>query len=525
MTEATAVIAETGSGRVRGEISAGICVFKGIPYGASTAGQNRFMPPRKPQPWTGVLDALAYGPVAMQDRLETQMLSLPPEFARVLQGNMAYGAHPNSEDCLTLHVWTPALRDGHWRPVMVWCHGGGFGIGSGQADWHDGTNLARNEDVVVVHFNHRLNIFGYLYLADLGDERFAASSNAGMLDIVAVLEWVRDNIAEFGGDPNNVTIFGESGGGEKVTTLMAMPAARGLFQRAIVQSGSGVGGVTREDATGMAREVLAQLNLRPDQLSELQALPAEAILDAMERLAQAATARGEFRMEFQPVLDGRSLPHHPLDPAGMAVSADVPLLVGTTKDEARLMGAINPELFAIDETRLPGTIKSITGADEATVAGVIETYRAAWPGASPSDLTFAVMTDRMFRLAAITQAERKSALGHAPAYMYYFGWEAPGSRYRAGHGVEVPFTFDNIDLAPGLLHQAPPAMVHELSRNVSAAWAAFARTGQPAHAGLPAWEPYDVQERATMVLDYRSRLVYDPHPEARTALAPLLARD
>lgn len=505
-----APIAETTTGKVRGATSDGVCVFKGIPYGASTAGPNRFMPPRKPTPWTGVRDALSYGPMAMQE-----FGKWPDLWNTLMVGNMMWD-HERSEDCLVLNVWTPALRDGYKRPVMVWCHGGGFNNGLGEADWHDGTRLARKHDVVVINLNHRLNTFGFLYLGELGGEKYADSGNSGMLDIVAVLQWVRDNIEQFGGDPGNVTIFGQSGGGAKVTPLMAMPAAKGLFHKVIVQSGSMLRAKSPDEATEIARTMLDRLGIRPDRIDSLQNLPPE-------RLLEAKKAPSELGSLFAPVVDGRSLPRHPFDPDAPVISANVPTLVGTTKDECRFLPMLDAKLWSLDRAGLYAALQT-QGISSEKAHPLVEAYQATRPGESPSDIYLAIESDLRFRRNAILQAERKFAQGTAPAYMFLFAWEAPGApggQYKAGHGVEVPFVFDNPDMAPVLRGVKPDPRFYELAEHTSAAWVAFARTGNPSHRGVPAWKPYDPRDRATMVLNYTSELVNDPQRQERLVVESL----
>jgi para-nitrobenzyl esterase len=505
-------IAETTAGKVRGAISEGVCVFKGIPYGASTAGANRFMAPKKPVPWKGVRDALSYGPIAMQE-----MSKWPEPWGTITKGNMTWDGHERSEDCLVLNVWTPALNDGKKRPVMVWYHGGGFNNGSGDADWHDGTQLARKHDVVVVHSNHRLNIFGYLYLAQLGGEKYADSGNAGMLDIVAVLQWVRDNIERFGGDPANVTVFGESGGGVKVTTLMAMPAAKGLFHKAIVQSGPALDGLSPEAATHTAKEVLDRLGISLGRIDALQTIDPDKLLQIKKEIE---TARGTADGMLRPVVDGRSLPRHPFEPDAPDISANVPMLIGTTKDESRYLSMFDPKLASLNEAGVREQLKDYD-VPEAKRQGLIQAFQATRPGESPSDVYMAIISHLVFRKNAILQAERKYAQGAAPAYMYLFTWESPEGLYRSGHNLEVPFVFANPDMAPSLRGPNPDPRYYGLADNVSAAWVAFARTGNPTHRGIPEWKPYDPKGRATMLLDYTCELVEDPLRQDRLAVEAL----
>src|ERR1700675_4561417 len=332
-------VSETPLGKIRGTYQDKINAFKGVPYGASTTGAARFMPPSKPQPWTSVRDTLQLGYQAPQNPS-----GLIAEVAAVED------KVPMGEDCLVLNVWTPSLGTGHKRPVMVWLHGGGYSTGSGGFTIYDGANLARKHDVVTVTVNHRLNVFGFLYLADIGGEKYAHASNVGMLDIVAALEWVRDNIAAFGGDPDNVTLFGQSGGGGKVSSLMAMPAARGLFKRAIGQSGAAVKGISRDAASQNAEHFLARLNLKPGQLEQLQDVPLQQLLTATD------TSSGP-PINFGPVVDVHSLPTDPFDPVAPALSANVPLLIGTVETEVTFFPG--QPLDPIDDATLHTRVKQL----------------------------------------------------------------------------------------------------------------------------------------------------------------------
>ena len=509
--ESAGPVVETNLGKLRGVSTEGVFTFKGVPYGASTEGSMRFMPPVKPASWTGVRDAINLGPLAPQ----ITSSATGGSDIRKAMGDI-YGPGEISEDCLVLNVWTPSLHRGK-RPVMVWLHGGGYTGGSDGAPTYDGVNLAHKRDVVVVGLNHRLNVFGYLYLGELGGEKYADSGNVGMLDIVLALEWVRDNIAHFGGDPANVTIFGESGGGGKVSTLMAMPPAKGLFHKAIVESGSTLRVSSREDANKAAEKFVAKLGITPDRIDDLQKLPVQQLLDAMRSLT------GPNAIRLGPVVDGRSLPRNPFDPDAPAQSADVPMLIGTNGTEATvLLGLGDPSLFSLNETDMHTRLKAYLHLDDdAQLDSIIATYRKDRPTASPSDLYFAIATDRMMRMNAITQAERKVAQGAAPAYMYIFAWETPvlDGRLRSPHGIELAFVFDNTDKTTGMNGSAPDVAV--LADKVSAAWAAFARTGNPGTSALPHWPAYDTTSRATMVFNDDCKLVDDPGKAERLAISAL----
>ncbi|MBY0319263.1 MAG: carboxylesterase/lipase family protein [Reyranella sp.] len=501
-------IVETASGRVRGAISDGVHVFKGIPYGASTGGSNRFMPPRKPEPWAGVREAVAYAGRSPQAPAAQQR----PELATVWG---SVDTLPVGEDCLTLHVWTPGLDNGK-RPVMVWLHGGAFSYGSANSPRYDSTRLSRRNDVVVVAVNHRLNIFGHLDLSELGSERFAQSGNAGVLDLVAALEWVREHAHCFGGDPGNVTIFGQSGGGGKVSALLTMPRAKGLFHKAIIQSGASVRFAERERTTRLADAVLKHLGLRPDQLDALQALPLERLQEAVVP-AQATLPRPRQplldRYNFGPVIDGSVLPGQPFDPDAPALSDDIPLMIGGTKDEAAIFLAPDDEVWnrLVTDAGLSERIAKVAGG---AAADLVAYYKRHDPAASPSDRLITMLSMSNFHVRSMLLAERKAARGRAPVWMYSFDWETPafGGKLKSSHSVEVPFVFDTLHVI-GEGHRTPGSQT--LADRVSKTWATFARKGDPANDLLPAWPTYEAAGRSTMILDDECRVVSDPDGEVR----------
>jgi para-nitrobenzyl esterase len=513
----SAPMVETNVGKIRGVAVNGVQTFKGIPYGASTSGTNRFLPPTAPKPWTGVHDALDYGPPAPQlARVDDADKEAQAAFAEY--GDL--GPAPMGEDCLVLNVWTPSLRPVNKRPVMFWLHGGGFIVASDTSSWFDGSSLARKHDVVVVGINHRLNIFGYLYLAQLGGVKYADSGNAGMLDAVLALQWVRDNIANFGGDPGNVTIFGQSGGGAKVSALLAMPTAKGLFHKAIVESGSyasALRGISAEAATVSAQKLIDHLGLEPNQTDQLQQMSMEKLLTAMREV----TAHGD--LPLGPVVDGHSLPRRPFDPIAPEISASVPMLIGTNATETtHLIGGRDPATFSLDEKALRTRLKSLFKAGDAETENLIAAYRKDQPDASPSLVFFTATSDRSFRMNAIAQAERKLAQSAAPAYLYLFQWQTPvlGGRLHTPHNLEINFAFDHVAKAPTLLGTGPG--LQPLAEKVSGAWTAFAHTGNPSQKGLR-WAAYDVVDRPTMVFDDECKMVNDPGKEARLAQLSLPA--
>jgi para-nitrobenzyl esterase len=511
--EATSAVVDTANGKVRGALVGGINVFKGLTYGASTAGPNRFMAPKPPEPWTGVRDAFEFGPISPQRNPKTSIATLAASIYAPGKP-MSIFAHPQGvpegEDCLVLDVYTPSVTDQRPRPVMVWLHGGGFSQGAASAPVYDGTNLARRGDVVVVGINHRLNVLGYAYFAELGGSDFAKSGNAGILDIVQALQWVRDNIDRFGGDPKNVMIFGESGGGSKVCTLLAMPCAKGLFHRAAIQSGPGIRSVEPEAATKMAEGLLAELGLEKSQVHELQNLP---LKDIMAAHFARSPGPGPGARGFAPVVDGDSLPRHPFSPDAPSVSADVPILIGYNRTEGEFFLLSDPTARQMTDEDLEGRAKTLFGDNGQRV---IELYRKTDVGLSPYDLFVLMQTDSGMGLNSIRIAERKAAAGGAPAYLYNFNWDTPVEGLRSPHTLEIPFVFNNIEIAKPLTGTGEDAF--DLANRVSDAWIAFARTGNPNIPGLPAWPAYNKQDRGTMVIDNESKVVNDPMRDKRLLL-------
>ena len=483
------VVAQTRAGRVRGELHYGVRVFRGIRYGADTR-TRRFMPPVAPEPWHEVVDALEYGPACPQP-----------------------GFHEKtSEDCLFLNVWTPSAGDSARRPVLVYIHGGAYASGSGSSALYDGTRLVHRGDVVVVTLNHRLNAFGYLYLdRSLRRPELADSGNCGQLDLVLALLWIRDNIAGFGGDPDCVTVFGQSGGGAKIATLMAMPAASGLFHRAATMSGQQVTASGPLNAAARTRVLLDALGLAANGAEEIRNLPAGRLLEAMQATDPII---GKGRIYFGPVLDERSLTRHPFYPDSPPLSAHIPMMIGNTRGETRnLIGRNDPSVFNLRWDDLPDRLADEMRADLKPEL-VIAEYSRLYPQYSASDVFFAATTASRSWRGAVIELEARSRVA-AETYAYQLDWPSPadGGRWGACHGLDIPLVFGTLDAPDSLTGNGPEAQ--SVSRQVGDAFLAFARDGNPNDAGLPEWRPYRLEERATMIFDLRSRPMNDPRREER----------
>lgn len=479
------------SGKVRGKTIAGVHAFKGIPYGAPTGGDRRFLAPQAPQPWTHVRDAFEWAPYSPQSN--RQRGAKQRQFFSVL------GAPTRnvSEDCLYLNVWSKGLGDGAKRPVMVWLHGGGYDQGSGGSVGYDGLALAKHHDVVTVSINHRLNVLGYMYLGDILGGEFAEGANAGQQDIVLALNWVRDNIEQFGGDPNRVMIFGQSGGGGKVTMLLGTPAAKGLFHSAAVQSGGG-SGATREIATRNAEKVLENLGIARSNARDLQKVP-------LEQLINAYTQGG-------PVIDGKIIPANPV---GSALSDQVPVLVGFTRTE-RTVYEIDSDNFG--NVSAQDLLTSTTKLVGEKAKDVIADYQKRYPKAGPFALSRYIADDATVARSTLL-ADARNKLGKAPTYVYRWDWETPVMNLLAPHCMEIPFVFNHIDDCTSMTGPID-AKMKVLEAQASTAWTSLARTGNPNHKDMPTWPPYTTANKAAMVFDTPSKVVIDPGADLRKLIVP-----
>lgn len=506
-------VTDTTHGKVRGYVLRGVHYFLGIPYGADTSGPNRFMPPQKPKPWTDVYPALWWGntaPQNMQNRYANKYASFRDH----------WNYDDVSEDCLRVNVFTPALKDGRKRAVLVWLHGGGFTNGNGiEQDGYNGENLARFGDVVVVSLNHRLGPLGYCNLAGVGGERFAASGNVGMLDIVAALEWVRDNIANFGGDPGSVTIMGQSGGGAKVTTLTAMPAAKGLFHKAVVLSGAGVRSGEKAAAEKLGAYVLQEAGLTAAEIGKLQEMPwtqyYEIATRAQRKFATEVGATG-MRAGFSPSVDGTVLPQHPYWPDAAPTAANVPMIICSTENE-QAPAWIDASLASVTFDQVAERVRERAGfgpgfGDRAKE--VVASYAKAFPDKSPVEIWSLVTSNRQ---GVVTLADAK-VKQPAPVYVSWFTWQPPlfDGRIGAFHCVDISFWFHNTDLM--LTHTGGGARPRRLAEKMAGALVQFMKTGDPNGKGLPTWPKYTSANGETLVLDDTCVVKNDPDREARKAL-------
>jgi len=485
-------VVETAQGRYRGRLQNGVHSFKGMRYGASTAGAGRFMPPRPAETFAGISDAFDYG-------------DQTPQMRSPLSADT-----PISEDCLRINVWTPGLGDGARRPVLLWFHGGGFEAGSGSSPIYDGSNMVTRGDVVVCTINHRLNVFGFCDLSSyLGDE-FAQSGNVGYLDLVASMKWVRENIAAFGGDPDNVMIYGQSGGGRKVSICYAGAEAAGLFHKGVVQSGSHLLVQTQDQSRALTESLLKTLRIDASDARALQRVPQDQLLRAQYAVIGAA------RYRFEPVMDGIAFKAHPFVPAAPAQTARVPMVVGTTQTELSNQLGRDESVYAMDPGALRERVARVL--PEADVDEAIQVFTASTPSGSLSEIYFKIASWRSYIKNATTMAEARSALNGAdnPTWMYQLTWRSPaeGGRRISQHTLDLPFMFDNVAVANHLTGPES-AETRAMTEAMAETWLAFARTGNPNHAGLPNWPAYDAATRPVLEFEVPPRVVNDPFPTER----------
>lgn len=510
-------VASTRHGKVRGYVLRGIHHFLGIPYGADTSGAARFLPPQKPKPWTDVFPALWWGnsaPQNMDNRYANKYGSFRDH----------WNYDDVSEDCLRINVFTPALGDGKKRPVLFWIHGGGFVNGNGiEHDGYNGENFARFGDAVFCSINHRLGPLGYCDLAGVGGEKYAASGNVGMIDIVAALEWVRDNIANFGGDPGNVTIMGQSGGGAKVCTLAAMPSAKGLFHKAVVLSGASLRMGEKATCEKLGSYVLAEAGLTASEIDKLQQMPWKDYLavasKAGEKLSRELGPGGGLRRGFNPVVDGVVLPQDPYHPAAAPAGADVPMLICSTFHEQSPSWAdASLENVSLEEVAEKLKVRAGFGPGFGDKAReVVDAYAKAFPGKKPIEIWSLASSNRQ-NVVALADAKSKQP---APVYVAWFGWQPPlfDNRMRAFHCVDICFWFHNTDVM--LSHTGGGARPRKLAARMAGARLQFMKTGDPNGGGLPSWPKYTSAKGETMVLDDVAEVQNDPDREARKALPAL----
>ena len=500
-------VATTTHGKIRGYILRGIHTFLGIPYGADTGGENRFMPPQKPKPWTDIKPTVWWGntaPQIMDKRYADQYSSFVDH----------WNYDDVSEDCLRVNVWTPAL-DNKKRPVIVWLHGGGFVNGNAiEQDGYHGENISRLGDVVYCSLNHRLGTLGFTNLAGVGGDKFAASGNVGMLDIVAALEWVKANIANFGGDANNVTIIGQSGGGAKVCTLLAMPSAKGLFHKAVALSGSSINGIPKDYSEKLGAAVLQEAGLSANELSKLQQIPWREYIDianrAVARVADEAKKLNLMRGGFGPVGDGKYLSDQAFFSDANHFSADIPLIVSTTFNEfspSRTDASIENVSLGEVKEKLKPRFGDKSG-------DITDAYAKVFPNKKPIEIWSMIISNRK---NAIATADAKTKQ-RAPVYVSWFGWQPPlfDGRMRAFHCDDICFWFYNTDLM--LTHTGGGARPRRLSEKMAKTFLNFVRTGNPNGGGLPTWTPYSKEKGETMILDDVCVLKNDPDREARKAI-------
>ncbi len=495
-------VVDTPNGKLRGYREEGVTIFKGVPYAGDASGGNRFLKAGPVKPWSGVRDALQLGNPSVQPPDQTYGIDEPDP----------------AEDCLVLNIWTPGT-DGKKRPVMVYNHGGGFRTGSGGSVTQDGSNLARMYDVVVVATNHRLGLLGFLYLDEIAGDQYKGSGNRGVQDIAIALKWVNENIEQFGGDPENVMIFGESGGGMKTSCLYAMPEAAQYFNKASIESGPGVELINPEDAAQTTRSLLEYLNISAGNWKKLLEIPAEKLLESQGNLPgnPGGGLSGGFKGignsgtgSFGAVADGVVMPHHPFEPAAPELSKNKSLLVGWNEDEYIFfaMYGADKDVFTISENELKNRLERDFGQHAELI---LKTYHEANPGITPGEIYIAIRSITMMGLGSIRIAERKAVQDGAPAYLYNFGYKSnnkiPGTDFEFGamHALDIPFKFYNLE--SGMAGTKPDRF--DASGNMTELWTTFARTGKPAAKGQPDWPAYNMKTRPTMRIDTRCEVIYD----------------
>lgn len=515
-SDAREPVVKTMNGPIRGRWQDGLFAFRGIRYGAPPTGAARFKPSRRPQPWTDPVDAFAFGHAAMQMSMGIVDASGPSPMKEALMPILPQPEDKasESEDCLFLNVWSPGLGDGKNRAVMIWFHGGGYAAGSGSWPVYDCASLARRGDVVVVSVNHRLNVFGYFFLGELAGMEYVQSGNAGMTDLLLAIMWVRDHISAFGGDPHNVTLFGESGGGFKVSTLLAMPSTKNIIHKAIIQSGPGVRCLTREAATESAHAILTELGLTmPKDIERLRQIPASNLVAAAHSVQ--AKMGPALRMPWlAPVMDGVTMPAQPFEPKAPAVAAKIPLLVGHTRDEGTFFLAADPQFGRFGEDDLTARAKAIAG-DRA--GALLAALRKERPRGTPSEILSDLLTAIFMFAGSVSVAERKAAQ-EAPVYAYRLDWRTPvlGGMLGATHALDLPLMFGSVEKARAFVGEGTEP--NRVADQMTSAWIAFAKTGDPNTPGLPEWPRYDTERRATMLFDAQSRVADDPWGEVRKVL-------
>jgi para-nitrobenzyl esterase len=502
------VVVETSAGRLQGASERGLYAFRGVPYAAPPSGPLRFRPPQPPTPWAGVRDATRSGPAA-------------PQYALPFFSWINAAARSPGSDCLTLNVFTPGL-DGARRPVLVWIHGGGFLVGSGSTVVYEGHALAERGDVVVVTINYRLGALGFAHLGSVLGGEFADSTNLGVRDQIAALEWVRDHIDRFGGDPDNVTVFGQSAGGMSVATLLGAPRARRLFRRAICQSGAADHVIERAEAERAASALLRRLGGPAPSQASLGRIPIETLLEAQASV-MAELADWNTLMVFLPMVDGDVVPEQPIDAIRRGATAQVPLLTGATLEEWKLFGLVDPGIGRFEEADLESRLAQVLPAGAPAAGDAAREFRRALGDRSaartPRDVWSAFQTSRVFHVPSARLAEAQHQ-GGGSVHSYLITWRAPAMRRVLGacHAIEIPFVFGNEGNPLARPFSGLTRDGHRFARALQRSWLAFARTGNPGHDRLPTWPRYRPDERATMVLGRESRLADAPLEAERELL-------